>query len=376
MKNKIAIVGAGFSGAVIARELALAGYNVEVFDSRNHVAGNCYTERHETGIMIHKYGPHIFHTDNQEVWNYINQFDTFKPFINRVKAIYNGQVYSLPINLHTINQFFKKTLDPTEAKKIIAIKGEEIKDPQNFEEQALSMIGSELYEAFFKGYTIKQWGMSPTEIPASVLKRLPVRFNYDDNYYNHKNQGIPENGYTYIVDKILKHPNIKVNLGVEFDSSEKNKYTHTFWSGPIDAYFKNKFGKLAYRTLDFVENTTDGDYQGNAVINYSNIEVPYTRITEHKHFAPWEVHEKTVYYKEFSRECDDGDTPYYPIRKVSDKENLDQYLEAADLEDGVTFIGRLGTYKYMDMDVTIADALEQAKTFLQNRSLDDQKTKK
>lgn len=362
--KKIAIVGAGFSGSVIARELAENGFSVEVYESRSHVAGNCHTERHQTGVMVHKYGPHIFHTDDEEVWEYVNRWGTFMPFINRVKTNQGGSIYSMPINLHTINQFFDLDLCPKGARLHIDMIGEDIPDPQNFEEQALSMIGRDLYEAFFKGYTKKQWGRDPKELPASILKRLPVRFNYNDNYYNHKYQGIPQNGYTKIVENILDHSNIKVYLNTEFDPLERHDFDHTFWSGPIDAFFKYEFGKLAYRTLDFQEFVDNGDHQGNAVINYPDESIPYTRITEHKHFAPWENHENTVCYREFSRECEDEDIPYYPVRLVKDKDSLNQYLEAADSEKKVTFIGRLGTYQYMDMDVTIRQALNQVRHFL------------
>ena len=362
--KKIAIVGAGFSGAVIARELALNGFSVEVFESRSHVAGNCHTQRHETGVMVNQYGPHIFHTDDEEVWNYVNKWDRFMPYINRVKSHQNGTVYSMPINLHTINQFYNKDFNPELAKEFINMIGEDIVDPQNFEEQALSMIGKDLYEAFFKGYTKKQWGIDPTQLPSSILKRLPVRFNYDDNYYNHKYQGIPENGYTHIVEQILDHSNIKVHLNAEFDPLERRDFDHTFWSGPIDAFFNHEFGRLGYRTLKFEEFEATGDYQGNAVINYPSEDVPYTRITEHKHFAPWENHDRTVCYKEYSSECGESDIPYYPIRLVNDKDLLDKYLDEAEQVEGVTFIGRLGTYRYMDMDVTIREAMDQVKQFL------------
>ena len=219
--KKIAIVGAGFSGAVIARELAQAGYSVDVFDTRPHVAGNCHTERDsETGVMVHTYGPHIFHTSNEKVWSYVRQFDEFMPFINRVKAITNGKVFSLPINLLTINQFFGKTFSPTEAAAFMAEIGDaSITDPQTFEDQALRFVGKELYEAFFKGYTMKQWGLHPSELPASILKRLPVRFNYDDNYYASTYQGIPKHGYTYIVEQILNHPKIHLYLKTKFERS-------------------------------------------------------------------------------------------------------------------------------------------------------------
>ena len=363
---KIAVVGAGFSGAVIARELACAGHTVTVFDARPHLAGNCFSERDAaTDVMVHVYGPHIFHTDNQVVWDYVRQFGEFMPYTNRVKSTVNGQVFSLPINLHTINQFFGKTFSPNEARIFIAAQADtSIDEPHNFEEQALKFIGRDLYEAFFKGYTIKQWGIAPTELPASILKRLPVRFNYDDNYFNHRFQGIPKEGYTAIVENILNHENISVRLNTAFAREHANAFEHVFYSGPIDAWFDHALGRLAYRTLDFERGECEGDFQGCAVMNYGDVNVPHTRIAEHKHFAPWEAHERSVYFKEFSRVCEPNDTPYYPIRQVNEKALLEQYVTLAQQERNVTFVGRLGTYRYLDMDVTIAEALDCAHRFL------------
>ncbi|QRN41814.1 MAG: UDP-galactopyranose mutase [Neisseriaceae bacterium] len=360
--GKFLMVGAGFSCAVIARELALLGHQITVIDKNNHIAGNCYSERdRETGVMVHVYGPHIFHTDNQRVWDYINQFTIMMPFINRVKTICRGEVYSLPINLHTINQFFHTTCSPKQARELIDSKADlSIEEPHTFEEQALKFVGRELYETFFRGYTKKQWGVEPSELPASILKRLPLRFNYDDNYFNHTYQGIPKEGYTETVAGILDHPNIEVKLNQPFGKNMKKEYDHIFWSGPLDAWFNFNLGRLGYRTLDFEAFIDEGDFQGNAVINYGDESVPYTRISEHKHFAPWEEHEKTICYKEFSRFCEPKDTPYYPIRLVKDKALLVKYVEQANQESGVTFVGRLGTYRYLDMDVTIKEALETA----------------
>lgn len=360
------IVGAGFTGAIIARELAEQGAQIEIIDQRSHIAGNCHSERdQETGVLVHKYGPHIFHTDNQEVWDYVNKFDTFMPYVNRVKAVSQGRVFSLPINLMTINQFYNKTMSPDEARAWInEIADTSIEDPQTFEEQAMRFIGKDLYYAFFYGYTKKQWGLEPRELPSSILKRLPVRFNYDDNYFNHKNQGMPLNGYTHIIQGILDHPNISVKLNTDFEHAMEKNYQHVFYSGPIDQYFDYKLGELDYRTLRFEEHRQDGDFQGTAVINYCDEEVPYTRISEHKHFAPWESHEKTIYFKEYSSKHIPGETiPYYPVRQAKEKALLDQYLELADQSEDVSFVGRLGTYQYMDMDVTIAAALEVAKEF-------------
>lgn len=359
----ILIIGAGFSGATIAHQLAQQGHQIKVIDGREHLAGNCHTYRDEkTGVMVHQYGPHIFHTDNEMVWNFINKFGEMMPYVNRVKAITGGQVYSLPINLHTINQFFGKTLTPSQAQEFIKNQADdEINEPKTFEEQALKFVGKPLYEAFFKHYTIKQWGVEPSQLPASILKRLPVRFNYDDNYFNHKYQGMPKDGYTKIVENILNHPNITVQLNTLFDKNiHQQGFDHIIWTGALDAYFGYELGRLGYRTLDFKKSYGVGDVQGNAVINYCDDSEAFTRITEHKHFAPWESHDESVLYTEYSRYCEQGDIPYYPIRLVDDKALLEKYVALAEQSSGVTFVGRLATYRYLDMDVTIKEALEVA----------------
>lgn len=362
----IAVVGAGFSGAVIANSLANAGYHVKLFDSRDHIGGNCYTARDDkTGIMVHKYGPHIFHTNNQKVWNFINEFDEFVPFVNRVKAVSSGRIYSLPVNLLTINNFFDKNLSPSEAQSFIdTLSDKSISLPKSFEEQALKFVGRDIYEAFFKGYTEKQWGVHPSELPADILKRLPLRFNYDDNYYSSKFQGLPLNGYTYIFEKMLDHKNIELILDYKFLKSMSKQFDHVFYSGPIDEWFGFSEGRLRYRTLDFVSERHAGDYQGNPVINYCDASVPWTRITEHKHFSPWESHESTIIYKEFSRESKLDDIPYYPLRLLNDKQLLNKYIAMSNLESGVTFVGRLGTYRYLDMHLTIAEALQTVNLYL------------
>lgn len=363
---KVAIVGAGISGAVIARLLAEKGVASIVFDKRDHIAGNCHSERDpQTNVMLHVYGPHIFHTDDSEVWDFVNQYSEFMPYTNRVKAVYKGNVYLLPVNLHTINQFFSKTLRPDEAREFIESKADKsIVDPQNFEEQAISMIGRELYEAFFKGYTRKQWGCEPTELPASILKRLPVRFNYNDNYFNHKYQGMPKDGYTDMVAKILDHELIEIKTETEFNPDDSDQYQHVFWSGALDGYFGFSEGRLGYRTLDFEKFSQKGDYQGTAVINYCEEDVPFTRITEHKYFSPWESHDDTTCYREFSRFCTADDIPYYPIRMVKEKELLNRYLDKAMQLKHTTFVGRLGTYRYLDMDVTIREAIDVARRYI------------
>uniref|UniRef100_UPI003B522599 UDP-galactopyranose mutase n=1 Tax=Roseovarius indicus TaxID=540747 RepID=UPI003B522599 len=365
--GKLLMVGAGLSGAVIGRTLAEAGHEITIVDTRDHIGGNCHTERDTaTGVLVHVYGPHIFHTDDAEVWDYVTGFASFKPYTNRVKTTARGQVFSLPVNLHTINQFFGKTMRPEEARAFITETQADtsIDTPQTFEEQALKFVGRDLYETFFKGYTMKQWGCHPSELPASILKRLPLRFNYDDNYFSHRFQGMPEHGYTDLITRILDHPSITVHLDTRFDRSKAGEYDHVFYSGPLDGFFDYELGQLGYRTLDFERFTHDGDYQGCAVMNYGDADVPYTRITEHKHFAPWESHDASVCYREFSRACGPDDIPYYPIRQVKEKALLADYVKLAETTENTTFVGRLGTYRYLDMDVTIREALDTAQGYL------------
>jgi len=365
-RGRYCIVGAGLSGAVVGRTLAEAGHRVLVIDERKHVAGNCHTERDtETGVMTHVYGPHIFHTGNADVWNYVQRFATMRPYRHRVRAVAGGNAYGLPINLTTINQFFGTQFGPEEARAFVASKAVSIPQPANFEEQALSMIGPELYHAFFRGYTRKQWGMEPTDLPASIFRRLPLRFDTNDTYYNHPWQAIPERGYTEMVAAILNVPNLEVRLDTRFEDLAE-PFAHVIYSGPIDRYFRFEFGRLGYRTLDFEVIRAQGDYQGVPVINYSDQEIPYTRITEHKHFAPWESETlaSTICYREFSRACGPDDIPYYPIRLAGEESMLRRYVERAQAERGVSFIGRLGSYRYIDMDVCIAEALSAAASIL------------
>ena len=340
---------------------------IDVIDERDHVGGNCYTERDkDTGVMVHIYGPHIFNTDRKDIWDYVNQFIELVPYTNRVKIVYNGNVYSMPINLHTINQFFGKTFNPQEAKEFIQqVADNSIDEPKNFEEQAMKFIGKDLYKAFFYGYTKKQWGCEPTELPAAILRRLPVRFNYNDNYYANPLQGIPRNGFTEMFEKLLDHPAITTKLGTKFqDLGDTSGYDHVFFTGPLDQFFNYKYGRLSYRTVFFERGEADGDYQGNAVINYSNEEVPYTRVHEHKHFTPWETHEKTIYFKEYSKETEETDVPYYPKRLADDKQKLLQYRDEALQQEGVSFLGRLATYRYMDMHHVIGEALDFSAKFI------------
>ena len=367
MNRRFCCVGAGFSGAVLARTLAEAGFPVLVAEERGHVAGNCHTERDAaTGVMVHRYGPHIFHTANEQVWSYVNRFAAFRPYINRVKAVVGGRMFTLPINLLTLNQFFGRVMGPDEARAWLASEArDDITNPANFEEQALALVGERLYRAFFEGYTRKQWGREPRELPAAILKRLPVRFSYDDNYFDHPHQGIPEGGYTALVGGILDHPAIEVRLSCRFEALEES-FRHVFWSGPLDRWFACRAGRLDYRTLDFERIERDGDFQGTAVINWCDEAVPWTRSVEHKHFAPWEATElpRTVVFRERSRAAGAEDTPFYPVRLAEGEARLATYRAMAAATRGVSFLGRLGTFRYLDMDVTIAQALAAGKEVL------------
>ena len=368
MSGPVLIIGAGLSGAVIARQLAEAGQPSHVIEARDHVAGNCHTTRDsDTGVMHHVYGPHIFHTGDDEVWDYVTRFARFRTYSHRVLTTVGDRVFSMPINLLTINQFFGRTFRPQEAADFIAAQATPMDDPQTFEDQALAMIGPDLYAAFFKGYTEKQWGCSPRDLPASILKRLPVRFTYNDSYFAHPHQGVPEEGYTALVEAMLDHPDITVTLGTAFNPADRPADAHLFWSGPLDGYFGHDLGHLGYRTLDFEHTRLDGDYQGCPVMNYGDSDVPYTRITEHKHFAPWESHDRTLITHEYSRLCGVDDIPYYPIRLVDEKAMLAQYVTRAQATSGVSFAGRLATYRYLDMDVCIREALDMAAAFLEAR---------
>lgn len=370
MAEKYLIVGAGFSGAVLAQQLATNLHcEIDIWDERAHIGGNCHTERdEETGIMTHQYGPHIFNTDKKAIWDYVNRFGEFKQYIHRVKGVHRGEIFSLPINLSTINQYFKKQFTPQEAEEFLtSIADHSINDPQNFEEQALKFIGKELYEAFFKGYTQKHWGTSTKDLPASILKRIPVRFNYRDDYHLNEYSGIPVDGYTAIIEKMMAAPNITVTLNKKFSANmdEVSQYNHVFYTGPLDAYFDFKEGRLSYRTVTFEKFYAEGDYQGAAQLNYCDEEIPYTRIVEHKHFTPWETHEKTICIKEFSKETAPGDVPYYPKRLAADKKLLTTYRNKAEQLAKVSFLGRLATYRYMDMHHVIGEAIQMADQFIE-----------
>ncbi len=369
MSNHYLIIGTGFSGCVLANQLTQqSNCIIDIWDERNHIGGNCHTERDaETNVMVHEYGPHIFNTDKKEIWDYVNSFAEFKPYVHRVKARSGGKIYSLPVNLHTINQLFDKSFTPQEAKDFLeTLACNNITDPQNFEEQALRFIGKELYYAFFYGYTKKQWGCEPSELPASILKRIPVRFNYDDNYHTNSYTGIPPAGYTAVMKKMIDHPSINVTLNKKYDSdTDISKYSHVFYTGPLDAFFNYQYGRLGYRTVVFEKGYADGDFQGTTQMNYCDADVPFTRITEHKHFTPWEQHDKTIYFTEYSRETTESDVPFYPKRLTSDIALLQLYRSKAAEQQSVSFLGRLATYRYMDMHHVIGEALEFSKKYLE-----------
>jgi UDP-galactopyranose mutase len=367
----ITVIGAGLAGATVAQQLAWLGEDdIDVFDERPHVGGNAHTYRDEhTDVMVHAYGPHIFHTNDQKIWNYVRQFATFYPYVQRTKATAGGKVYSWPVNLHTINQVWDTNLSPSEASATLRAVTDGIDwEPQNFRDQVIKTIGPVLYKKFFEGYTKKQWGRDPFELPASIAKRIPIRLNYDDNAYEHKYQGIPTDGYTRMVENMLDHPRIKVHLGKKMTHmGTLLSEGHIFNSAAIDEWYDYAFGPLAYRTLDLetILDLTTTDYQGCAVMNHCDLSTPYTRSTEHRHFAPWEkCHKGTVVTREWSRDWRKGDIRYYPVPLATPNGTLERYQEIARRDTGITFIGRLGTYQYLDMDQTISASIQAARQYL------------
>lgn len=356
------IVGAGLYGAVFARELTKRGKHCLVIDRRNHIAGNIYTENF-SGINVHKYGAHIFHTSDKEVWNYVNQFAEFNNFINSPIAVYQDELYNLPFNMNTFSRMWG-IRTPAEAKAKIAEQVAElgITDPQNLEEQALSLVGTDVYTKLVKGYTEKQWGRDCKDLPAFIIKRLPCRFTYDNNYFNDRYQGIPMGGYTAMVEKMLEGVEVRLNTDF-FDliKTQPNIAGKIVYTGCIDEYFGYKLGTLAYRSVRFeTEELPMEDYQGNAVVNYTEREVPYTRIIEHKHFE-FGKQPTTVISREYSAEWKPGLEPYYPVNDVENNLLYDAYKQLADRQKNVIFGGRLGQYKYYDMDKVIRAALDDLK---------------
>ena len=359
------IVGSGLYGAICAYELTKKGYKCLVLEKRNHIGGNIYTENIE-GINVHKYGAHIFHTSNKEVWEYINQFAEFNNYINQPVARINNELYNLPFNMNTFTKLWNDVFTPQDAMKRIE---EERKDsykenPANLEEQAINLVGKTIYEKLIKGYTAKQWGRPCTELPAFIIKRLPVRFTFDNNYFNDRYQGIPIGGYTKIIEKMLD--GIKVKLNTDF-LDDKEKYLklaeNIIYTGPIDAYYGYCFGELEYRTVKFENEIINcSNYQGNAVVNYTSYDIPYTRIIEHKHFEFDSTSSKTIISKEYSITWKPGDEPYYPVNDDKNSKLYEKYLELSQKESNIHFGGRLGEYKYYDMDKVILKALEYLKS--------------
>ena len=353
------VVGAGLYGAVFAHEAKAAGKSVLVIDKRPNIAGNVFTEKIE-GINVHKYGAHIFHTNNAKVWNYINRFATFNRFTNSPVANYKGELYSMPFNMYTFNKMWGVVTPEEATAKIEEQKKEITGEPKNLEEQAISLVGRDIYEKLVKGYTEKQWGRKCTELPAFIIKRLPFRFVYDNNYFNDRYQGIPIGGYTPIVEKMLEKADVLTGTDFfEFRAQNADIADKIIFTGMIDEYFGYRLGALEYRSVRFETETLDCDnYQGNAVVNYTDGEVPYTRVIEHKHFE-FGKQEKTVISREYSSEWAVGMEPYYPVNDEKNNALYEQYKKLADEEENVIFGGRLGNYKYYDMDKVIAAALEQ-----------------
>lgn len=370
INQEIIIVGAGFFGTTIAERLASTGKKVLVLDKRDHIGGNAYSEIDtETGIEIHKYGSHIFHTSNEEVWAYINRFTKFNGYRHTVWSTYKNQAYSMPINLSTINSFYKKNLKPFQVPDFIRseAENEQIKAPENLEEKAISLIGRPLYEAFIKGYTIKQWEKKPTELSPDIITRIPVRHNYNDRYFSDKYEGIPLDGYARLFERMLDHPNITVQLNTDyFDIQNELIDMPTVYTGPIDRFFGYRHGRLDWRTIDLERSIHEiPDYQGCSVMNYADTAIPYTRIHEFKHYHPERPQTRTtVTFTEYSRMATQNDAPYYPVNTTRNIQLLKYYQEEAQKLEHITFGGRLGNYKYLDMDETIETALKYAKVLL------------
>lgn len=358
MKYDYIIVGAGLFGAVCAHELNKQGKKVLVVEKREHIGGNVYTENHD-GIQVHKYGAHIFHTNDKEIWDYVNSFSDFNRFTNSPLANYQGRLYNLPFNMNTFYQLWG-TKTPAEAAAKIDEQRKEMegKEPANLEEQAISLVGRDIYEALIKGYTEKQWGRKANELPAFIIRRLPVRLTYDNNYFSDRYQGIPVGGYTKLVEHMLD--GIEVRLKIDFlkiREKLKNLAENIIYTGPIDEYFGYCYGKLEYRSLRFESERLENDnYQGNAVINYTERDIPYTRVIEHKHFDPVET-SHTVITREYPSEWTEGDEPYYPVNDERNMNLFKQYRQLSKTESNVFFGGRLAEYKYYDMHQVIASAL-------------------
>lgn len=364
---RLLIIGAGLSGATLAREFADAGLEVGVLESRAHPGGHCHTERDaRTGVMMHVYGPHIFHSDDTGVWDFVSRFASFRAFEHTVKARVGDRTFPLPVTLHTLGAFYGRPFTPAEAETFVRSRAIQFDHPpRNFEEEALASIGPELYVAFFKGYTEKQWGRPPRELPSGVFKRLPLRFDENSNYFHHARIGIPENGYTDLIARALDHSQIEVEYGRRFSRKTRDaNFDHVFYTGAIDAFFDFAYGRLPYRTLRFEHFRVAGEHQDTVCVNYPDAGVPFTRITEHKKLAPWEQHAASICSREYSSECGPDDTPFYPVNLAGGSTLLDRYFAAAKALDGFSFVGRLATFQYIDMDVAVSRARRAAKVAL------------
>ena len=371
MTADLVVVGSGLFGLTIAEQAATElGLKVALLDRRSNIGGNAYSEKEkQTGIEVHRYGAHLFHTSNERVWEYVNRFTEFTNYVHRVYTRHNGIVYPMPINLGTINQFFNAAYSPAEAKALIAEQAGELAgtDPQNLNDKGISLIGRPLYEAFIKHYTAKQWQTPPEELPASIISRLPVRYNYDNRYFNDKYEGLPVDGYAAWLERMAAHPNIEVHLNTDFfepghQYSRENVLGQipVVYTGPVDRYFDYAEGDLSWRTIDLEEEVLPiEDFQGCSVMNYPDADVPFTRIHEFRHFHPERDYTKdaTVIMREYSRFANKGDEPYYPVNTSVDREKLLAYRDLAKGENNVLFGGRLGTYKYLDMHMAIGAAL-------------------
>lgn len=377
----LVVVGAGLFGLTVAQQVA-ERYNIDVavVERRSHIGGNAYSETEpRTGIEVHRYGAHLFHTDNERVWRYVNQFTGFTDYEHRVHTVHQGVVYPMPINLGTINQFFGAAYSPQQARSIIREQAAEMhgRTPTNLDEQGVALIGRPLYEAFIRGYTAKQWQTDPRDLPASIIRRLPVRYNYDSRYFDDAYQGLPVDGYSAWLASMVEHPRISVHVDTDFFDSTQPLNQDSLvgrvpvvYTGPLDQYFDHSAGRLSWRTLDFEQEVLDvGDFQGTSVMNYADIEVPYTRIHEFRHFHPertWYSKKSTVIVKEYSRWAGLEDEPYYPVGSPKDRQALQRYRDLAAAQPQVFFGGRLGTYQYLDMHMAIASALS-----LVDNSLDE-----
>ena len=367
MSADLVVVGSGFFGLTIAERCAAdLGLRVLVVERRNHIGGNAYSEPdQQTGIEVHRYGAHLFHTSNERVWEYANRFTAFTGYQHRVFSTYKGRVYPLPINLATICDYFGRAFSPDQARALIAEQSAEaaVEQPANLEEQAVSLIGRPLYEAFIRGYTWKQWQTDPLDLPPEIIKRLPVRYTFDNRYFSDTYEGLPVSGYTAWLTRMADHPNIEVRLGTEFGALRGDivGQVPVVYTGPLDEYFGHSAGDLGWRTLDFeLEVVPTTDFQGTPVMNYADQDVPFTRIIEFRHFYPerdWYPQDKTVIMREYSRFASRGDEPYYPINTAQDRARLLAYRQLAAAERGVFFGGRLGTYQYLDMHMAIGSAL-------------------